>query len=99
MTLRSLARGRECMIRIPGTCNGNSETVVGCHYRLPGLSGMGLKPHDLFIAWGCSACHSVVDTLQSANWTAEQIKLMHAEGVFRTQAILLVEHEIDAPSG
>ena len=94
MNLRSLARGRQCQIRIPFCCNGKDETVVGCHYRLPGLSGLGLKPSDLFIAWGCAACHTAVDTLEHATWNAEQLKLMHAEGVFRTQAILMDEEEI-----
>jgi len=94
--LRQLARGRECQIRVPHCCNGDIHTTVGCHYRMPGLSGIGIKPQDLFIAWGCSACHEAVDTLKSANWTADQLKLMHAEGVFRTQAILLCEEEISA---
>ncbi len=26
--LRKAARGRECQVRIPGVCNGNSETSV-----------------------------------------------------------------------
>ena len=90
-SLRQQARGRPCQIRVPGCCNGNGETTVGCHYRMPGLSGIGSKADDLFIAWGCSNCHAAVDTLHSANWTAEQLKLMHAEGVLRTQAILLKE--------
>ena len=94
--LRQLARGRECQIRIPGCCNGDNETTVGCHYRLGGLSGIGLKPHDLFIAWGCSDCHQAVDSLKCLGWSSDQIMLMHAEGVFRTQAILLAEEEISA---
>lgn len=81
--LTKLARGRECMIRIPHCCNGNSETVVGCHYRMAGLSGIGIKPHSLFLAYGCSACHSVVDTLRHPEWSAEQLKLFHCEAVLR----------------
>lgn len=86
MSLRKLAAGRECSIRIPGVCNGNPETVVGCHFRLPGLSGMGMKPPDLFIAYGCSSCHSHVDTHKDA-----ETQLAFAQGVFRTQAQLLRE--------
>ena len=96
MSLRDQARGRECQIRVPGLCNGNPETVVGCHYRLIGLSGIGLKAHDLFIAWGCSDCHRAVDTGHSANWTSHELRLMHAEGVLRTQQILILEGRIKA---
>lgn len=74
------------MIRVPQVCNGNPETVVGCHYRLVGTSGMGLKPPDLAIAWGCSACHAYVDTHHDP-----VTRLMHAEGVFRTQSVLVKE--------
>ena len=51
--LRKEAKGRECQVRISGVCNGNSETVVGAHYRMAGLCGTGCKPSDLFIAWAC----------------------------------------------
>jgi hypothetical protein len=95
VNLRELARGRECQIRVPSVCNRDPETTVGCHYRMPGISGLGIKPPDLFIAWGCSACHIVVDTLKSIYWSADQLKLMHAEGVFRTQHILLLEGYIE----
>ena len=75
--LRKLARGRPCMIRVPQVCTHDESTVVGCHYRLS--SGMGLKPCDLAIAWGCFACHTYVDTHHDA-----ESRLMHAEGVMRT---------------
>lgn len=55
------ARGQSCTLRIPGVCNGNSETTVACHVRLPGFCGMGMKPSDLFIIDGCSACHATLD--------------------------------------
>ncbi|HCN8935740.1 TPA: DUF1364 family protein, partial [Escherichia coli] len=42
--LRKAARGRECQVRIPGVCNGNSETSVLAHIRLAGLCGTGIKP-------------------------------------------------------
>lgn len=56
--LRKSAKGRECQIRIPGVCNHNNETVVLCHL---GGAGMGTKNDDMFGAFGCSACHDVVD--------------------------------------
>lgn len=94
--LRRQAKGRPCQIRVPGCCNGNPETTVGCHYRMSGLSGIGIKSNDLFIAWGCSACHRAVDTGTSANWSIQDLNLMHLEGVLRTQEILFKEGHIRA---
>lgn len=87
--LRKEARGKECQIRVPGFCNGNPETVVLCHYSLAGISGKGLKSPDDMAAWGCSACHDVVDGRdnRAANtYSHTEIRLMHAEGCFRTMA-------------
>ncbi|EFQ1887951.1 DUF1364 domain-containing protein, partial [Escherichia coli] len=53
--LRKAARGRECQVRIPGVCNGNSETSVLAHIRLAGLCGTGTKPPDLIATIACSA--------------------------------------------
>lgn len=59
--LREASRGQACTLRIPSVCNGDSETVVGCHLRLFSAAGMGEKPNDLFIVDGCYACHSALD--------------------------------------
>lgn len=91
--LRKQAAGRECQIRLPGICNGNNDTVVECHYRLSGLNGAGMKPDDLFGAWGCSACHDEVDR-RTRIINNDAARLAHAEGVFRTQSILLAEGKI-----
>jgi hypothetical protein len=85
-TLTRYARGRDCQIRLPGICNGDSATVVLAHYRLPGISGMGIKPPSLIGAWACFACHSVVDRDKS-----DAVQLAFAHGVFRTQYQLLRE--------
>lgn len=47
--IKNAARGRECIVRIPGVCNGNSETVVLAHYWLAGECGTGsnLMIHSL----------------------------------------------------
>lgn len=81
--LRAQARGRMCLIRLPGICTHNPETTVGCHFRFAGESGMGKKPDDIFIAWGCAACHAYVDTHHD-----DRVQLAFALGVFRTQAVL-----------
>lgn len=82
------AKGEECQIRIPGKCNGNPETTVPCH--LNG-GGMGMKHKDLFIAYGCSACHDIVDGRAKLDrWTNDLYsKVWFYEGVFRTQEILI----------
>ena len=36
---RKEAKGRECMVRLPGICNFNPETTVLAHYRLDVLLG------------------------------------------------------------
>jgi hypothetical protein len=83
--ITKLARGQDCQIRLPG-CLFDTSTVVPCHYRLSGLCGMGLKPISILVAWGCHFCHAVCDGRASIEgWTKEQIRLAHAEGVFRTQ--------------
>ncbi len=85
---RKEARGQPCMVRIMGVCNHNPETTVLAHYRLAGYCGAGMKPDDDLGAWCCSACHDVIDgrrkywTEEGQGWNA--IRLMHAEGVFRT---------------
>ena len=85
------ARGRDCMVRIPGVCNGNPETTVLAHYRLAGTCGAGVKPNDLQGAWACSACHDQIDGRSEAVYTQDERRLYHAEGVFRTIDILIRE--------
>lgn len=82
--LRDAARGRDCQIRLPGVCNYNPATTVLAHYRLVGISGMGMKAPDVIGAWACSACHLYVDTHKD-DATARAF----LEGVLRTQARLI----------
>lgn len=90
-TARKAAKGMECQIRVPGVCERTNETVVLCHYRLAGTSGMGEKPHDSQAAYGCHACHDAVDGRREAHFSKTELRLMHAEGCFRTQAIIRAE--------
>ena len=89
MNLRNLAKGRECQVRLPGICNGDPATTVLAHYRLIGISGIGMKSPDLIAAHACASCHYTVDNVKG-----DDVRLAHAEGVFRTQAILLKEELI-----
>lgn len=85
MNLRKLARGKPCMVRLPG-CDGGGETTVLAHYRLAGTCGMGMKPPDLCAAWACDRCHACCDGRAPTpdGYTRDQVRLAHAEGVLRT---------------
>ncbi|MGP2948304.1 DUF1364 domain-containing protein [Serratia nevei] len=87
------ARGRECQVRIPGVCNFNPETTVLAHYRLAGTCGTAIKPDDTQAAWACSACHDEIDR-RTRLIDANDARLMHAEGVMRTQEILRKEGKL-----
>lgn len=93
MNLRKLARGRDCQIRVPGVCLRTTETVVLCHYRMSRFSGMSLKSPDWCGAYGCAACHDIVDgrTGDWAQYTLVLRKLFLAEAVLRTLQILFEE--------
>lgn len=82
------AAGQLCTIRVPGICQPHS--CVLAHYRMAGLAGMGMKPPDMMGAYGCTPCHDEVDgrTHRSA-FSRADLRLMHAEGVMRTQLTLL----------
>ena len=90
MNLRAAAKGKPCMIRLEGICNGNPETTVLCHFRLVGVSGMGMKSPDLIGAWGCDACHRFCDSNKD-----DHTQLAFARGVFRTQVWLLNDGMIE----
>ena len=85
MNLRRQAIGRTCQIRLEGC---NHDPCCLAHYRMIGLSGMGMKVPDMFGAWACDSCHTKVDSTLRGDL---QTQLDFARGVFRTQAILLRE--------
>lgn len=85
MNLRNLARGKPCLVRLPG-CDGGGETTVLAHYRMAGTCGVALKPSDEQGAWCCARCHDAVDGRRKLDgWTRTEIRLAFAEAVLRTQ--------------
>jgi hypothetical protein len=83
--LTELARGKPCMVHLDG-CDGGGETTVLAHYSMSGISGRGLKSPDILGAWCCFNCHQLIDgRAYIANLTRDEVRLAHAEGVFRTQ--------------
>ncbi len=84
MNLRTEARGKPCMVRLPG-CDGGGETTVLAHYRLAGYCGTGMKPPDELAAWACWSCHERIDG-RNREFNGTHVRLAHAEGVLRTIA-------------
>lgn len=66
--IRESARGEECTLNIAGICNHNTETTVLCH--LPDEShGIAKKSDDVSSAYGCSACHDLIDGRDNKKWS------------------------------
>ena len=84
------ARGRDCQVRLIG-CLNRTETVVLAHYRMAGTCGTGIKPNNLQGAWCCDWCHSQIDGRSKSVHSREELRLYHAEGVFRTIDTLISE--------
>lgn len=86
--LRKAARGEPCMVR-SCDCNFNPETTVLAHYRMIGVSGIGMKSPDLIASWACSACHDLIDGRTHTTLDKNDLRLIHLHGVVRTQAELV----------
>ena len=93
--LTKAARGRDCQVRLPGICCGDSETVVLAHYRMAGICGTSIKPPDLIGAWACRTCHDEIDR-RTRTMDAETARFFHLEGMVRTLDILMREGVIKA---
>lgn len=59
--IRQASQDQTCTLMIPGICEGQTSTVVGCHLRLFGIAGAAQKPDDIFIVDGCAKCHAILD--------------------------------------
>ena len=60
--IRRSAKGENCLVRIPGICTHNPETVIWSHYRgSAGGKGLSHKSDDLCGAYCCTACDAVYD--------------------------------------
>lgn len=89
--IRQSARGEECTIRLPMVCNYDPATTVLCHSNeLADGKGMGLKAPDTEAAYGCSACHDVVDGRQPRpeGLTRELMLALFREAIAQTNRIL-----------
>ncbi len=60
MNLRKQARGKPCLVRLPGICTFDDERTVLAHIRRGGVCGTGMKPHDLSGVRACDRCHDAI---------------------------------------
>ena len=89
--IRKAARGQDCTIVLPGVCNCDPATSVLCHSNeLADGKGMGLKAPDTAAAFGCSACHDVLDGRRPrpAWLTKDQVLAAFRAGIALTHQFL-----------
>ena len=84
--IRQSAHGEQCTLNSP-KCNYNSETVVWCHSNFSEHGkGYGIKAHDIFGFYGCSACHDWFDRRAGLNSEEERrfrLSQAHARSLLR----------------
>lgn len=86
------ARGEMCQIRMIGVCNHNPESTVWCHANGSAAGkGIGMKSPDILGAYGCSACHDVVDrrTTLPPLMTRNDVQLAFWQGHARSVCLLI----------
>lgn len=90
-----LCRGQPCYVRLSG-CLPGTETVVPAHWRGIGISGAGFKAPDLLTCPACFNCHELIDRRKiMANLSRVDVRLAHAEAIFRWQCKLIKDGEIE----
>lgn len=89
------AKGKECQVRIPGVCSGDSSTVVWAHANgLASGKGIGMKSNDILGAYACQNCHDLYDMrtpISHTGLTNDKVKLYFLEGHLRSLQILINE--------
>ena len=93
------ANGKNCTLRLPGTCNGNPETVVFCHINSAAAGkGMGIKAHDSLGFFGCSDCHRAYDQQRGrADIAVDVLDAVCETHVLLVKAGLIVVDQDPAP--
>ena len=89
--LLAIARGKRCLLRIPGVCTENRETTVACHSNLSihGKAG-ARKADDYYSTWGCMACHRWLDQDKRTSYEEKTAAFLraHARQVVEWQRIV-----------
>lgn len=88
--IRDSARGKECLMNLPGCCGG-TESTIWSHYRgEAGGKGMALKADDLCGAYACTHCDAIYDGQKPApqGWTQGMISFAWYDAHIRSLVIL-----------
>lgn len=65
--LLDMARGQNCLFRLPGICRSDPATVVAAHSNASAHGkGGAMKASDVYSAWACARCHTWYDSSMSA---------------------------------
>jgi len=97
--VRNDARDRNCTLHISGICSQDPRTTVGCHLRLFGFGGMGLKPDDIFIIDACVDCHRALDSREKwadigLGWDDILAAFMRTLANRRASGLILLKGEV-----
>lgn len=93
--LRNSARGEQCTFRIPGVCQGGTETTVLAHIR-DEAKGLGNKANDWSAAFACQSCHDAIDNhrLSKADEFAYSLRAMQrTHAIWHAKGLLIVPQD------
>ncbi len=89
--LRRHAKMQDCTLQIHPYCNMNPETVVFCHFPSED-KGTSIKSPDWWGAYGCSACHDIIDgRFNPRDVTKEDIDFCKMRGMYRTTKLRIAD--------
>jgi hypothetical protein len=93
--IRASARDEPCTLRFPGVCNCRTDTTVLCHRN---GAGGGMKAPDTDAAYGCYACHMVLDgqAPRPQGFTRDRMLELFERAVARTHARLVAKGVLTA---
>lgn len=93
--LLEMARGRPCLILVPGLCNHRLDTTVACHSNSSRHGKAGArKADDQYTVWGCAACHLWLDTSKAeASRKEDTFMVAHARQVLAWRLIAMDHNE------
>ncbi len=104
--IMAAAEGSPCTLMIASLvpnrrCSG-IETTAGCHLHVPG-KGVGTKVTDMAVAFGCRACHDIIDGRDHDAWKwlvqhdgARVVQSM-LNGLYGTHSLLIASDIIQVP--
>lgn len=72
-TLRTIAKGQPCFLRLYPFCTHNTEETVLAHIRRGNTAGGGMKPADINGCPACARCHAVYDGEKQTEYSRDQL--------------------------